>query len=78
MGLVQSTTQSSVTRRGAGKFVPVLEMKTCGRSGHVVLLFLSLMLDRIGWKTSRYGPINPGERTTITHRITIEMNKMKS
>jgi hypothetical protein len=77
MGLVQSTTQSSVTRRGAGKFVPVLKMKTCGRSGHVVLLFLSLILDRAGWKTSRYGLTNPGERATFTHRITTEMNKMK-
>jgi len=74
---VQSTTQSSVTRRGTGKVVPVLEMKTRGRNGHAVLLFSSLILDRAGWKTSRYDNINPEERANLTHRITTEMNKMK-
>jgi len=34
-------------------------------------------LDRAGWKRSRYGRINPGERATVTHWITTELNKMK-
>jgi hypothetical protein len=77
LGLVQGTTLSSVTRRGASKVFSVLEMKTCERSGYIVLLFLSFILGTVGWKMSRFDRFNPGEGAAVTLWITTEMNKMK-